>query len=115
MKRILTNLFSFPFEVFIFLIGFGVFVTLYVQLIFVPLFISSSIGLALLLSEVIGLWALYAFAGVGALIGLVWAERVRRKYSIFGFHGYLLGHPEIDGWQRPKEGVVFRNGNLTNQ
>ena len=113
MKRILISLLSFPFEAFIFVIGCGVFITLYAQLIFVPTFFASLIGGVLYLNELVELYAFYVSVAVGVVVGIVWAESIRRKYSVFGFHGYIMGHPEIDGWQRPNEGVVFRNGNLT--
>lgn len=115
MKRILLTLITLPFEIFVSLLGYAVFVTLYAQIVAVPLFFILFIGTVLFMTGTIELYFLYGFAAVGTIAGVVWAERIRRSYSIFGFHGYLMGHPEIDGWQRPKEGILFRNGNLTKQ
>ena len=57
----------------------------------------------------------YCSALLGAILGFVWAEHIRKKYSVFGFLGYISGHPEIDGWQNHKKGIVFRKGNLTSR
>ncbi|WP_281212883.1 hypothetical protein [Shewanella insulae] len=49
----------------------------------------------------------YGIAGVGAIAGVVWAERVRKTLGIITFHAYLLSTPEIEGW-RDKHGNVIR-------
>ena len=101
-----------PFEIFVSLIGYGVFIALYLQIVAVPLFFIGLTGGVLFLLEYVELYFLAGFIGIGTILGIIWAEIIRRKYSIFGFHGYLMGHPEIDGWQNPKLGIVFRDGNL---
>ncbi|MCG7588115.1 hypothetical protein [Photobacterium sp. OFAV2-7] len=35
--------------------------------------------------------------GLGAVLGIIWAEKTRRTVGLSKFHGRLIGHPEIDG------------------
>ncbi len=35
----------------------------------------------------------------GLVLGVLWAERIRRTMGIITFTAYLLSTPEIDGWR----------------
>ena len=41
----------------------------------------------------------YGFSFIGAILGVLWAERIRKKLGIVTFTAYLLSTPEIDGWR----------------
>ncbi|MBO9489760.1 hypothetical protein J7384_05210 [Endozoicomonas sp. G2_1] len=109
-KRIVSA----PLELFIYLLATLIFIVLYGQIVLVPTALLTLASLVLLYfispAELTYIAALFALAGF--ITGVLWAEHIRRKYSIFGFHGYLSNNPEIDGYQRPSQGVVFRQGNL---
>ena len=113
--NLFKNIIKKPFEWFISIIGYCIFSCLYLQIVITPAIILSLLGLVafnfLEYDSVINL--LYGLAVVGFIIGIIWAEHIRKKYSVFGFLGYISGHPEIDGWQNHKKGIVFRKGNLT--
>ncbi|GLP95131.1 hypothetical protein [Paraferrimonas sedimenticola] len=60
----------------------------------------------ILVSFVIAVWAVYVglvsspMSGLGillfgALVGVVWAERIRKTIGLSQFWGRLLGHPEF--------------------
>ena len=115
MFKIIRSILAFPFELFITLLGYGIFMCFYLQIVLVPtvLFaLTSAFSLGYTDYDT-AVNIIYGSSFIGALIGIFWAERIRKKYSIFGFHGYLINHPEIDGWQQSSKGIVFRNGNLT--
>ena len=40
---------------------------------------------------------IYILMSLGVLLGVVWAEIIRRKYGLIEFDGKLIGHPDIDG------------------
>lgn len=114
MKQLINKLWQLPFEAFIYLIGFAVWLTLYLQIVVTPTAVFaliSTISLNFLTFESASNVVMGATA-LGFVVGIYWAEIIRRRYSIFGFHSYLSGHPEIDGWQKPEQGIVFRQGNL---
>ncbi|NMP17714.1 hypothetical protein [Thalassotalea sp. Y01] len=117
MFHLIKSLLAFPFVVFIYILALGIYISLYLQIVLAPPILMSIFSVVIFkdlpLDEALDY--IYIIAGVGTLAGFVWAEMVRRKYSILGFHGYLLNHPEIDGKQQPSKGIVFRKGNLTNQ
>lgn len=115
MFKFISKILVAPFDWFVSLIAGFIFVLFYGQLVITPtilLALLSSISFNFLLPE-IALNFVYLSAFLGAVLGFVWAEYVRKKYSIFGFLGYIAGHPEIDGRQQPEKGIVFRDGNLT--
>lgn len=117
MFKVISNILTLPFTLFIYGVGYGVFICLYLQIALVPTAFLALLSIALFeyFPADTALNYIYAFCGFGFVLGVMWAEHIRKKYSIFGFHGYLLNHPEIDGWQKPSKGIVFRNGNLTSQ
>ncbi|MBL4816414.1 MAG: hypothetical protein JKY74_13125 [Shewanella sp.] len=40
---------------------------------------------------------IFILMSLGALSGVILAEKIRRKYGLIEFDGKLIGHPEIDG------------------
>lgn len=45
-------------------------------------------------------WLLGACIGIGFVLGVYWAEKVRREVGCMDFMGKLLSTPEIDGYLR---------------
>ena len=40
---------------------------------------------------------IFILMSLGALSGVILAEKIRRKYGLIEFDGKLIGHPDIDG------------------
>ncbi|NKF49812.1 hypothetical protein G3R49_04405 [Shewanella sp. WXL01] len=74
---------------------------LYLQIIACAVGLSlMASGLALLaLPSAPGNYVLLAASLVGTVIGIVWAESIRKNIGIITFHSFLLSTPEIDGWR----------------
>ena len=86
-----------------FVLGPGCFVVflLYIQIVITPAILLPLVALwplSLVTPESIELY-LGALALAGAVVGILWAERIRRRHGIITFHAYLLSTPEIDGWR----------------
>lgn len=83
-------------------------VSLFVQLLlWLGVVISPVLGGAMLsfficdyLDEV-NWFVIYTCLGLGLIIGIVWAEHVRRNIGLSYFHGRVSAHPEIDGPSKP--------------
>ncbi|WOH36605.1 hypothetical protein RI844_14670 [Thalassotalea fonticola] len=115
MFKFVSKILIAPLDWFVSLTAYSIFIWCYAQLVLAPAFLlallcSISFSFVSIEKAII----LLRFSGFfGIIIGLFFAEHIRKKYSVFGFLGYIAGHPEIDGRQQPEKGIVFRNGNLT--
>ncbi|WP_448547656.1 hypothetical protein [Thalassotalea fusca] len=99
-----------PLEWHIYLIAILCIVWLYLVIVLCPTFILTFVG-ALCLNFVftdMSLETLYYLAAIGAVLGLIWAENIRRNMGILTFHSYLLSTPEIDGWRNKKGERIVR-------
>jgi len=45
----------------------------------------------------INIYIVTSFTGVGLIVGIFWAEKIRRTIGLSAFHGRLIGNPEIVG------------------
>ena len=105
MKAILIK----PLEWFVLAPGCFVVFLLYIQIVITPAFLlplTALWPLSLVAPDNIET-ILGALALVGTVLGIVWAERIRKQHGIVTFHAYLLSTPEIDGW-RDANGKVIR-------
>ncbi|MBD1388318.1 hypothetical protein IC617_02660 [Neiella sp. HB171785] len=80
------------------LLGLLVVSLLWLGVIASPVLVSSILGVAVfqMVEFSFGLVMLF-FITPGILIGVLWAEKVRRGVGLIAFWGRLVGHPEIDG------------------
>ena len=49
----------------------------------------------------------YGASGLGFIVGIWWAENIRKTHGIITFHAYLLSTPEIESW-RDRYGNVIK-------
>lgn len=54
-------------------------------------------GLVCIARDQVSLPLIVIMGSIGLVIGVIWAERIRKKKGLIAFHGRLIGHPEIDG------------------
>jgi len=92
-----------PLEWHLYLLGILVVTLFYIQLVVTPMFFVGLIGLLgfHFFAYEQAMLVVYCCLGLGFILGLLWAERIRRTLGIITFHAYLLSTPEIDGWRDP--------------
>lgn len=99
-----------PLEWYIYAQGYLLVAWLYIQIVISPMGIFALCTLCTL--DIFGLEnffpALYYSLGGGLVVGILWAERIRRTIGILTFHAYLLSTPEIEG-RRDRNGNVIRS------
>ncbi len=87
-----------PFEWFVFLLACLACTMLWLCVASTPFVFFAVLGLfGYAADEQNGLYWLYAGLATGGLLGIIYAEWVRRKYGCIEFIGKLLSTPEIDG------------------
>lgn len=75
-----------------------VYVLLWLKLAVSPALISLSIAAFISIeSDEVNLYLIVTLALIGLVVGVAWAERIRRTIGLSAFHGRLIAHPEIDG------------------
>ncbi|MCL1050319.1 hypothetical protein L2755_11855 [Shewanella abyssi] len=98
-----------PLEWYIYGQGYLLVAWLYIQIVISPMGIFAIFTFFTL--DIFGLEkffpALYYSLSGGFVVGILWAERIRRTIGILTFHAYLLSTPEIEGW-RNRNGSVIR-------
>ena len=97
LKRIITK----PFEWHLYLLGGFVICLFYLQIVITPMFFVGLLGSISLnyLAVDSALIVIYGCTFIGLILGVLWAERIRKTLGIVTFHAYLLSTPEIDGWR----------------
>ncbi|MDP2562648.1 hypothetical protein [Psychrobium sp. 1_MG-2023] len=81
------------------LIAVYVLTVLFLQIVITPMIIFTLVGSISLnyLPQAQAIYLIGSCAVVGAILGLIWANSIRKKYGIVKFHAFLLSTPEIDG------------------
>ncbi|QQX81580.1 hypothetical protein JK628_06885 [Shewanella sp. KX20019] len=100
-----------PFEWHMYGLGYLMVGWLYIQIVISPMAILAMLSLVSFefVDSDVALNILYSALLIGFIIGIYWAERVRRTHGVLNFHSYLLSTPEIDGW-RDRSGNVIARG-----
>ena len=93
-----------PIEWLVYLLAFLGCALLWLWVASTPFFVFAVLGLlGYAADEVHGLYWLYAGLTTGSLLGIVYAEWIRRKYGCIEFMGKLLSTPEIEGWRTAEQ------------
>ncbi|WP_156115772.1 hypothetical protein [Colwellia psychrerythraea] len=91
-------------ELHLYLLGGFVICLFYLQIVVTPIIFVGLLGTVSLnyLEYSSSLIIITGCIFIGLVLGLFWAERIRKTLGIVTFHAYLLSTPEIDGWRDGK-------------
>ena len=67
----------------------------WIAIFFSPVLLFSVIAGIIFISNENNLWISIIFLSVGIILGIVWAERVRKKYGCSRYMGRILSTPDI--------------------
>ncbi|WDE10642.1 hypothetical protein [Thalassomonas haliotis] len=97
----LKNIIVKPLEWHLAFLGVFVISLFYLQIVSAPTFFMALIGISAFnyLEYDTALNVVYGCSFIGLVLGVLWAERIRRTLGIVTFTAYLLSTPEIDGWR----------------
>ena len=101
---LIKNLLVKPLEWHLILLGMLVYVLFYLQIVLTPTFVIGVLGIIAFdfYDQTTAKYITIAMTGLGLIVGIFWAERIRKTIGIITFHAYLLSTPEIDGWRDTK-------------
>ncbi|WP_025820673.1 hypothetical protein [Shewanella marina] len=99
-----------PLEYHCYFLAVAMIALLYLQIVISPAGILSLIAASsfFFLSFEIARYVVGLACLVGLIIGVIWAEKIRKTIGVLTFHAYLLSTPEIDGWREHGVRVVKR-------
>ena len=97
LKRIITK----PLEWHLYFLGGFVICLFYLQIVVTPIVFIGLLGTISLnfLEYDSAFIIICGCIFIGLVLGILWAERIRKTLGIVTFHAYLLSTPEIDGWR----------------
>lgn len=97
----LKNIIRKPFEWHLFALGAFVIGLFYLQIVVTPAILMTFLGFSTFsfLAYDTALIVVIVSSLIGLVLGILWAERIRRTLGIVTFTAYLLSTPEIDGWR----------------
>jgi len=101
VRSTLKNIIIKPLEWHLLFLGFFVVTLFYLQIVITPTILMALIGLIAFnfIEYDTALNIVYGCSFIGAILGVLWAERIRKTLGIVTFTAYLLSTPEIDGWR----------------
>ncbi|BAJ01964.1 hypothetical protein SVI_1993 [Shewanella violacea DSS12] len=85
-------------KIFIYTIAGFVVILKWLAIVLAPTLALGMVGLIISdIRDVMDMKLIFILMSLGALIGAILAETIRRKYGLIEFDGKLIGHPDIDG------------------
>lgn len=95
------NIIRKPFEWHLFTLGAFVIGLFYLQIVITPAMFMALLGFSTFdfLAYDIAMNVVIVCSVIGIILGILWAERIRKTLGIVTFMAYLLSTPEIDGWR----------------
>lgn len=99
-KLSLTN----PMDWYVILIAYFCNAVMWLWIAASPVILFSLIGLFLFGAfQEFGFYLMLGNIFFGVVLGIVWAERIRKNIGCIEFMGKLLSTPEIEGWRTKKQ------------
>lgn len=91
-------------RIFLSVIGVFVIVFKWLAIVIAPALGMGVVGLFICdMRDVMNLQFIFSLMIFGAIVGVFWAEKIRRKHGLIEFDGRLIGHPDIDGPSKMKQ------------
>ncbi|MEC6817158.1 hypothetical protein VXS05_19250 [Photobacterium toruni] len=73
-------------------------VLLWLKVVISPVLIGLVISVPIcIIYDEINFYVIASFTVIGLIVGVIWAEKIRRTIGLSSFHGRLIATPEIDG------------------